>query len=191
MRQIFLNRLWFVVLSLFVFCFAQSATLDSDLQSVGGQAFAYGDTVSILIPADVLFEPASDQFRHEVFDPDHPVLDKVAAFLRNYPDRVIKIGVGTDDVDSHHQNDILSKRQAYQVAGYLWKSGINAWQLYPLTYGRYQLLGNNETVMGSYHNRMVTILLATTTRYQDCCSRIQHFLNTKQAWQFWGQPYVS
>ncbi len=163
--------------------------LAARIDYAGGQVITIGDTTSILIPSDLFFAPSSDLLKHDIFFKNHPLLNLVTRYLNKFGPSAIKIAVSTDDVDSRPRNYLLAKRQANRVAAYLYREGISAWRLYPMSYGPDNLLATNRTVMGSYHNRMIEITTNPYVTPADCCSHIAHFMAKKQPWQFWGLPY--
>ncbi len=159
------------------------------IQNRGAQVLQIGDTISILIPSDKLFAPSEDLFKHEVYSDFHPTLNLIAKLLNLYGNSAVKIAASLDDVQNRPRSYLLAKRQANRVASYLYKQGVSAWRLYPLSYGPDNLLATNRTVLGSYYNRVIEITFNPYVTPADCCSHIAHFIAKKQPWQFWGLPY--
>jgi len=169
--------------------FHSTARLERKILQQGGRIIHVGDTTSILIPIDFLFDAKDDLLRNDIFKEDHVLLDSIAAYLNTFDNSAIKIGVSSDDVGTRKRNYILTKRQAYRIAAYLWHHGVSAWRLYPAAYGPDLLLATNRTIVGSYRNRFIEITTNPYVTPAECCHQIRYFVNTNQAWQYWGLPY--
>ncbi|MCW5588266.1 MAG: OmpA family protein [Legionellales bacterium] len=165
--------------------YANSKTfLASRLQAMGAQIVQVGDTTSILIPADYVFNPKNDLLKYELLYGREPILNLTARLLNKYGQSAIKVAVSTDDIGGANDNALLTSRQAERVASYLYRQGVNAWRLYPSAYGETDQLASNRYVMGSFHNRMIEITTnPNITRFANCPALAQ-FLTKKQVWQY-------
>jgi outer membrane protein OmpA-like peptidoglycan-associated protein len=87
----------------------------------GGQVFALGDSVSVEIPTDRLFDVNSADF----LDDAAPILDSAVNVLKRYPDNNIMISGSTSGFGSTKFQLKLSEARARQVSAYLWAHGVS------------------------------------------------------------------
>ncbi len=83
------------------------------------------DTIQKYIPKNIEFERA----KSEILEVSYPDLDKLALFLKNNPNRKVKIEGHTDNVGDTSKNLILSERRAKAIAAYLVKNGVHYQQI--------------------------------------------------------------
>jgi len=101
---------------------------------------------------DVKFDFDKTAIKKE-FQPD---IDKLADFMKTYPDTKTTLEGHTDSVGSAKYNMGLSKRRAESVRKYLVKNyGIAADRLSTVGYGETKPIASNATEEGRYQNRMV------------------------------------
>jgi OOP family OmpA-OmpF porin len=86
-----------------------------------------------------------------------PVLDAVAADLKQYPRLRIEVQGHTDNVGADAYNLGLSQRRAAAVREYLLSQGIGADQLSAKGYGETQPVADNTTPAGRQQNRRVVL----------------------------------
>jgi outer membrane protein OmpA-like peptidoglycan-associated protein len=86
-----------------------------------------------------------------------PVLDAVAADLKQYPRLKIEVQGHTDNVGADAYNLGLSQRRAASVREYLVTQGVGADQLSAKGYGETQPLADNTTPAGRKENRRVVL----------------------------------
>lgn len=87
-------------------------------------------------------------------------LDKLAAFLNEYPDRTVLIEGHTDDVGSEESNFNLSQRRANSVRSYLVGKGIQSDRLTTSGLGEGSPVADNDTATGRQQNRRVEIVIS-------------------------------
>lgn len=87
----------------------------------GGQVFVLGDSVTIEIPSDKLFDPNSAELRPDA----SAILDSVVTVLQRYPDNNIMISGNTSGFGTQKFEHRLSQKRAERVAAYLWAHSVN------------------------------------------------------------------
>ena len=86
-----------------------------------------------------------------------PVLDKVAAGLREHPRLRIEVQGHTDSTGSARHNQGLSERRAEAVRDYLQSQGVSASQMTTRGFGQTQPIATNATADGRAQNRRVVM----------------------------------
>lgn len=92
-----------------------------------------------------------------------PNLDKLAAFLGEYPDRTVLIEGHTDSVGSQESNYFLSQRRAESVRSYLVSRGVQASRLTTAGLGQGSPVASNDTAAGRQQNRRVEVIISNAT----------------------------
>lgn len=87
-------------------------------------------------------------------------LEKVAAFLTEYPNRSVLIEGFTDSSGSAEYNQDLSERRAETVLNELQRLGINSSRLTSKGYGEDYPVASNATDAGRQQNRRVELIIA-------------------------------
>jgi outer membrane protein OmpA-like peptidoglycan-associated protein len=87
-------------------------------------------------------------------------LNKLAAFLNQYPDRTVVIEGYTDSVGSEDYNQGLSERRADSVKSYLAAQGIGAIRLSALGKGESDPVAGNDSAAGRQQNRRVEVIIS-------------------------------
>jgi OOP family OmpA-OmpF porin len=87
-----------------------------------------------------------------------PVLDKVAAYLKNDPNAKMEVQGHTDNSGTERYNLTLSERRANVVAAYLVKQGIAQNRLSAVGYGYFKPAAPNSTAEGRTQNRRTEFL---------------------------------
>ncbi|NHA14638.1 OmpA family protein [Thioalkalivibrio sp. XN279] len=90
-------------------------------------------------------------------------LDKLAAFLGEYPDRTVLIEGHTDSVGSEASNQLLSQRRADSVKSYLVNRGVQANRISTAGLGEGSPVASNDTATGRQQNRRVEVIISNTT----------------------------
>jgi outer membrane protein OmpA-like peptidoglycan-associated protein len=90
-------------------------------------------------------------------------LNKLAAFLNEYPDRTVLIEGHTDDVGSEESNFNLSQRRANSVKSYLVGQGIQSARLSTSGLGEGSPVAGNDTSTGRQQNRRVEVIISNAT----------------------------
>ena len=93
-------------------------------------------------------------------------LNKLAAFLNQYPDRTVMIEGHTDNVGSEDFNLGLSQRRANSVMTYLIHQGVASNRLAAYGKGENFAISDNESASGRQQNRRVEIIIANTAAGQ-------------------------
>lgn len=96
-----------------------------------------------------------------------PNLDKLAAFLGEYPDRTVLIEGHTDSVGSEESNQFLSQRRAESVRSYLVNRGVSANRLTTVGLGQGSPVASNDTATGRQQNRRVEVIISNATTVSD------------------------
>lgn len=87
-------------------------------------------------------------------------LDRVSAFLREYPDRTAAIEGFTDSVGSEEYNLDLSQRRADSVKRYLVGQGVGSARLTSDGRGESSPVADNESAAGRQQNRRVEVVIS-------------------------------
>ena len=94
-------------------------------------------------------------------------LDKLAAFLGEYPDRTVLIEGHTDNVGSDESNHFLSQQRAESVKSYLVNRGVQASRINTVGLGESSPVASNDTATGRQQNRRVEVVISNTTNRSD------------------------
>lgn len=89
-----------------------------------------------------------------------PRLDKLATFLRDFPDRKVLIEGYTDSVGGDAYNLDLSQRRAQSVQTALVQRGVDASRITARGYGKAHPVADNASPEGRAMNRRVEIVIA-------------------------------
>jgi len=87
-------------------------------------------------------------------------LNKLVAFLNQYPDRTAAIQGYTDSVGSQDYNQSLSERRADSVKSYLAGQGIGSIRLSASGRGQNDPVADNDSAAGRQQNRRVEVLIS-------------------------------
>ena len=117
-----------------------------------------GDNITLDMPGGVTF--AFNSSDHAEF---YPVLDKVAATLKEFDKTVIEVAGHTDSVGSDAYNQQLSERRASSVASYLASHGVMHTRIVTVGAGEAHPVATNETEEGRAQNRRVEITIVPVT----------------------------
>lgn len=93
-----------------------------------------------------------------------PNLNKLAAFLGEYPDRTVLIEGHTDSVGSRESNHFLSQRRAESVKSYLVSRGVPANRLSTAGLGQDSPVASNDTATGRQQNRRVEVIISNASK---------------------------
>jgi outer membrane protein OmpA-like peptidoglycan-associated protein len=88
-------------------------------------------------------------------------LDKLVAFLNEYPNRTVMIEGYTDSVGSEDYNRGLSQRRADSVKAYLVGQGIGSVRLVAAGKGEDAPVAGNDSAAGRQQNRRVEVIINT------------------------------
>jgi len=87
-------------------------------------------------------------------------LNKLVAFLNQYPDRSVVIEGYTDSVGSEDYNQGLSERRADSVKSFLAAQGISSIRLSALGKGESDPVADNDSEAGRQQNRRVEVIIS-------------------------------
>jgi len=94
-------------------------------------------------------------------------LDKLAAFMTEYPQRTAAIEGYTDSLGSEQYNQDLSQRRADSVKGYLVGRGVDTGRLSSSGRGENAPVADNASPSGRQQNRRVEIIIAQPAAAKD------------------------
>ena len=131
---------------------ARVRDLEGRLKDIQAQQTERGLLVTL---GDVLFETGKSQ----LLAPAMPKLDKLAGFLRQYPDRRLMVEGYTDSTGSASTNMTLSQRRAESVKRALVERGVQPWRVMTRGYGANFPVADNATSEGRALNRRVEVVI--------------------------------
>ena len=109
----------------------------------------------VLTLGDVLFATGSAQLQSGA----DSNLNRLVAFLKEYPDRQVLIEGHTDSMGNANSNQQLSQRRADSVRSYLISSGIPSNRLSASGLGQDNPVASNESAHGRQQNRRVEVVV--------------------------------
>jgi len=86
-------------------------------------------------------------------------LDRLTAFMGQYPDRTVVIEGFTDSMGSEEMNQSLSQRRADAVKNYLMNQGVGSARLSSAGRGENSPVADNESAAGRQQNRRVEVII--------------------------------
>lgn len=87
-------------------------------------------------------------------------LDRLTAFMNEYPNRTAAIEGYTDSMGSEEMNQSLSQRRADAVKGYLVGQGVSSVRLSSSGRGENSPVADNESAAGRQQNRRVEVVIS-------------------------------
>lgn len=133
----------------------QNAELRNSLVGTGVQVRQEGNTIQLVMAADVTFNFNQADVRSGFY----PTLSSVANVLRKYKKTSITIVGFTDDVGSDGYNQVLSEKRARSVGDYLISQGVSPARIFTQGMGKRYPVASNATNAGRAQNRRVEITL--------------------------------
>ena len=103
----------------------------------------------------ILFNSGKSSFQQQTY----PVLQSIAAILKEYPSSNFSIEGHTDSDGKDASNQKLSEDRAAAVKGYLTENGIAASRLTSSGFGESKPIDSNKTKAGKANNRRVEVKL--------------------------------
>ena len=131
---------------------ARVAELEAKLREIEAQQTERGLLVTL---GDVLFEFG----KADLLSAASPRLDKLAAFLKQFPERRLLVEGYTDSIGSASYNLELSRRRAIAVQAALVQRGIAPDRILTQGYGKEYPVANNATAEGRAMNRRVEVII--------------------------------
>ena len=131
----------------------QTAILAAELRDIKARPTDRGMVITL---QDVLFDSGSAKLRSGALR----VIDRLAVFLREHPDRSLAIEGFTDNVGNALVNEELSLRRADAVRAALMDAGVDAARIVARGYGATYPVATNDTSEGRQRNRRVEIVVS-------------------------------
>ena len=132
---------------------AMAQALATQLADLQAQTTDRGVVITL---GDVLFDTGSARLR----EPGVRAVDRLAAFMRQYPRRNVAIEGFTDNVGSESYNWELSERRAETVRNAIIAAGIAPERLTVRAYGQAYPVASNSDVTGRQLNRRVEVVIS-------------------------------
>jgi outer membrane protein OmpA-like peptidoglycan-associated protein len=110
----------------------------------------------VLTLQDVLF----DVGRAELKPGAQRTIDDLAAFMRDYPERRVRIEGFTDSTGSSEYNEQLSESRAHAVRDALLDAGVDSRRIEVRGYGEEYPVASNDTTAGRQLNRRVEVIIS-------------------------------
>lgn len=133
----------------------QNAELRNSLVGTGVQVRQEGNTIQLVMAADVTFNFNQADVRSGFY----PTLSSVANVLRKYNKTSITIVGFTDNVGGDGYNQVLSEKRAHSVGEYLISQGVSPARIFTQGMGKRYPVASNDTAAGRAQNRRVEITL--------------------------------
>ncbi len=132
---------------------ARAERLEGIMRDLSARETARGTVVTF---GDVLFETGKAEMRPTATRD----LDRLAAFLREFPQRRIQIEGHTDSIGSDSFNQTLSERRANTVREALIARGVATDRVIARGYGKGSPVASNDTESGRALNRRVEVVVS-------------------------------
>jgi outer membrane protein OmpA-like peptidoglycan-associated protein len=134
----------------------RSSQLEAELEELNAKQTERGLVITL---GDVLFDTNKAQLKSG----GTRSLEKLAVFLKQYPQRNVQVEGYTDSTGSADYNLGLSDRRANAVRTSLLDMGVNSDRITTRGYGQESPVAGNDTAMGRQLNRRVEIILSDET----------------------------
>jgi outer membrane protein OmpA-like peptidoglycan-associated protein len=131
----------------------QTVVLAAELRDIKARPTERGMVITL---QDVLFDSGSAKLRSGALR----VIDRLAVFLREHPDRSLAIEGFTDNVGNAVVNEELSLRRAAAVRAALMDAGVDGARIVARGYGATYPVATNDTAEGRQRNRRVEIVVS-------------------------------
>lgn len=110
----------------------------------------------VLTLGDVLFDTGASTLRPGAIT----TIDRLAQFMRDYPERYVRIEGHTDAVGSDELNQRLSEERARAVQGALLARNIEPDRVSTVGYGEARPIASNDTPEGRQQNRRIEVVVS-------------------------------
>jgi outer membrane protein OmpA-like peptidoglycan-associated protein len=134
----------------------QNEALQRQLQDMQAEVTERGIVLTL---GDVLFTSGRADLRSGTTEN----LDKLVAFLGQYPERIVAIEGHTDSIGSENSNQALSERRADSVKTYLSARGIGPGRLTAMGKGESTPVADNASDTGRQQNRRVEVIISNSS----------------------------
>ena len=132
---------------------ASLAAMQAQMDELNAKKTPRGMVITL---GDVLFDTNQAQLKSG----GERNVQKLAEFLKRYPQRTVLIEGFTDSVGSDSSNQVLSERRAQAVSNALINMGIDRDRVSTKGYGEAYAVAGNDTASGRQLNRRVEIMLS-------------------------------
>lgn len=133
----------------------QEKVLRDKLKDSGVRVLREGQSLKLIMPANVTFEVNSSHINNSFFE----ALNSVALVLNEYGNTRLKIYGFTDSRGSFEHNQLLSEDRARSVSSYLTHQGVNPSRLYVRGMSERFPIASNDTSDGRALNRRVELII--------------------------------
>lgn len=133
-----------------------SATRDelaAHIQQSDIKIVQYGDTITLILPADRYFQIDNAKFNED----EYSALYQVAQYIKTYGDVLINIAGFTDNTGTPAHQQTLSEQRAQTVLAFLWARGIDIDRLNAVGKGADHDIADNTSLRGKAFNRRIEI----------------------------------
>lgn len=134
---------------------ARAARLQREMEAMQAKQTDRG---MVLTLGDVLFDTGRAELKPGAFG----TLDRLAAFMRDNPERTLQIEGHTDSTGSDALNLALSERRAESVRAALVNRGVDGARIQTRGLGSAAPVASNGTAEGRQRNRRVEIVISNT-----------------------------
>ena len=110
----------------------------------------------VLTLGDILFDTGAATLKPGAMT----TVDRLAQFMRDYPERSVRIEGHTDAVGSDQLNQRLSEERASAVQGALLARNIEPNRISTVGYGEARPIASNETPAGRQQNRRIEVVVS-------------------------------
>lgn len=133
----------------------QERALRERMAGTGVDVVRQGDNITLNMPENITFGFDRSDLQPQFY----PVLDNVAATLREYNQTIVEIAGHTDSKGTDAYNQALSERRASSVGNYLMAKGLVRDRFITVGAGESRPVASNDTDAGRAQNRRVEITL--------------------------------
>ncbi|MGM0564242.1 MAG: OmpA family protein [Pseudomonadota bacterium] len=137
----------------------QEAKLRKQLRDSGVSVEREGDNINLVMPGNITFKTDGSDVSTDFYD----VLDSVAVVVQEFDKTIVAVSGHTDSTGSDSYNQVLSRKRADSVAGYLKSQGVIEDRFEVIGFGEARPIADNSTESGREQNRRVEITLLPIT----------------------------
>jgi outer membrane protein OmpA-like peptidoglycan-associated protein len=131
----------------------RALALESELEQLEARDTDRG---LVLTLGDVLFDTGEASLKAGAVT----TIDRLAQFMRDYPERSVRIEGHTDSIGSDETNQQLSERRAMAVRDALLARNVDAARIVTVGYGEARPIAGNDTAGGRQQNRRIEVVVS-------------------------------